>query len=82
MAVTKFYQPYSRVDHYELDGTIKLLEEKAEEMGEAGLIDALYYWGAQDTLEIIRNHEFVDKPMDFVRILEIKQSQRRDDPWE
>ena len=61
---------------------MKDLDAMVDRYGEAGLIDALYYWGAQDTLEIIRNHEFVDKPMDFVRILEIKQRQRSDDPWE
>lgn len=78
MAVTKFYQPYSRVDHYELDGTIKLLGDKVSTMGEAGEVDALYYEGAQDALEIIRGYEFVDKPKDFVRILEILLDRRRD----
>ena len=71
MAVTKFYQPYSRVDHYELDGTIKLLGDKVSTMGEAGEVDALYYEGAQDALEIIRGYEFVDKPQDFLRLLGI-----------
>ncbi len=77
MAVTKFYQPYSRVDHYELDGTIKLLGDKVSTMGEAGEVDALYYEGAQDALEIIRGYEFVDKPQDFVRLLGILLGMRK-----
>lgn len=81
MAVTKFYQPYSRVDHYELDGTIKLLGDKVSTMGEAGEVDALYYEGAQDALEIIRGYEFVDKPQDFVRLLGILLDRRKGDPW-
>ena len=77
MAVTKFYQPYSRVDHYELDGTLKLLGDKVSTMGEAGDVDALYYEGAQDALEIIRGYEFVDKPQDFVRLLGILLGMRK-----
>ena len=77
MAVTKSYQPYSRVDHYELDGTLKLLGDKVSTMGEAGDVDALYYEGAQDALEIIRGYEFVDKPQDFVRLLGILLGMRK-----
>lgn len=81
MAVTKFYQPCSSVYHYELDGTLKLLGDKVDRLGEDGEVDALYYEGAQDALEIIRDYEFVDTPQDFVRLLDVLKHNRRGDPW-
>ena len=81
MAVTRFYQPYSRVDHYELDGTLRLLAERVSTMGDDGEVDTLYYEGAQDALEIIRGYEYVDTPKDFIRLLDVLKANRRGEVW-
>ena len=40
------YQPSTRLDHYELDGLLNVLDRKIAEHGEAGEYDTAYYVGA------------------------------------
>lgn len=64
------YQPSTRLDHYELDGLLNVLDRKIAEHGEAGEYDTAYYVGAWLACSIFRHHEFVETQDDFMRLFE------------
>ena len=70
MALAKIYQPYTRLNHEELDGLLHILKNTTLELSDNGNTDALLYLGAFFALSILRYHEFVDFPDDFMRLLE------------
>lgn len=64
------YQPSTRLDHYELDGLLNVLDRRIAEMGEAGEYNTAYYVGARLACSIFRHHEFVETQDDFMRLFD------------
>ena len=72
MTLLRQYRPSARITFDELDGLLKLADDAVAEHGENGEISTLYYVGMRETLNIIRYHEWVDFPEDFMLIFERK----------
>ena len=70
MALSKIYKPYTRLGHEEVDGLIKVLEREIAQLGEDGELSTAYYIGALTAIKILRYHEFLDVPDDFVRLFD------------
>ena len=70
MALSRVYQPSTRLMHYELDGLLNVLVRTVAEHGENGEYDTPYFKGAEIALSIIRHHEFLDTQEDFMRLFE------------
>lgn len=68
MALCKHYKPYTRLDHEELDGLLNVLSREIAERGEDGDSSTPYYVGASLAFKILRYHEFVDVPNDFMSL--------------
>lgn len=68
MTLSRAYRPYSRLEHYDLDGLLNVLDREIDERGEADDASTPYYVGAYMTLSIVRYHEFVDTQDDFMRL--------------
>ena len=83
MALCKTYRPYTRLEHFELDGLLSVLDREIAQRGEDGEADTLYYEGVHDAISIIRYHEFVDTQDDFMRLLARLHDEREGgDRWE
>lgn len=65
------YKPAKRIGIDELDGTIKLLIDRIDDMQENGEAGAEYYEGAMLALETIRYWAF-KYPGDYMTMLETK----------
>ena len=70
MALSRAYRPYTRLEHYDLDGLMNVLERKCEELAQDGDTNAYYYVGAFFALSLLRYHEFIDTQEDFMRLLD------------
>lgn len=70
MALSKIYQPYTRLGHLEADGLINVLEREIAERGENGETSTPYYVGAMTAIKILRYHEFIDVPDDFLNLFD------------
>ena len=68
MALSRIYQPSTRLMHFELDGLLSVLDREIAELGENGEAVTPYYVGAFEALSIIRHHEFLDTQEDFMRL--------------
>lgn len=76
MALCKTYRPYTRLEHYELDGLLSVLDRTIAQRGEDGEADTLYYEGVHDAISIIRFHEFVDTQYDFMNLINRLRDER------
>lgn len=63
------YRPTKRIGIEELDGAIKLLIDRVDEMQDNGEANAEFYEGAMLALETIRYGSF-KYPQDFLAVLE------------
>lgn len=72
MTLIRQYRPSARITFDELDGLLKLLDDEIAERGDNGEIETMYFVGAAFALEIIRYHEHVDFPEDFMAIFRQK----------
>lgn len=70
MTLIRHYRPSTRIDHDELDGLLNVLQRRVDEQEENGEAIIPYYIGAAIALHIIRYHEFVDVPDDFVALFD------------
>lgn len=68
MTLSRAYRPYTRIEHFDLDGLLNVLGRKIEELGESGESSTPYYVGAEIALSIVRYHEFIDTQEDFMRL--------------
>jgi len=68
MTLLREYEPATRVGLFELDGLLSMLEEKSSELANEGCADAYFYLGAYYALSIIRNHERVEYPQEFLEL--------------
>ena len=69
MTLCKTYRPYTRLEHFELDGLLNVLDRKIAEMGEDGEAGTLYYEGVHDAISIFRFHEYVDTQEGFMNLV-------------
>lgn len=65
------YRPAKRVGVEELDGCIRMLTDKVDEMQEAGEADSEYYVGALLALECVRHGNY-EYPRELAWVLEEK----------
>ena len=70
MTLSRAYRPYTRLEHYDLDGLMNVLEEKCEKLAQDGDADAYFYVGAFFALSLLRYHEFIDTQDDFMRLFD------------
>ncbi len=63
------YRPTKRVGIEELDGCIKLLADKLDEVAESGKVSAALYMGALIAMETMRNGRF-EYPCDFMAVFD------------
>lgn len=63
------YRPTKRVGIEELDGCIKLLSDKLDEVADNGEASTALYMGALIAMETIRNGRF-EYPRDFMAVFE------------
>ena len=63
------YRPTKRVGIEELDGCIKLLNDKLDETAENGEMSTALYMGALIALETMRNGRF-EYPQDFMAVFD------------
>ena len=68
MVLIRHYSPQTRLDHYELDGLLNVLDREIDDMGENGDFRTPYYVGAKIAMQILRFHEFVETQHDFMLI--------------
>lgn len=68
MTLSRAYRPYTRLEHYDLDGLLSVLDRECDELSRDGDAGARYYIGAYYALSILRHHEFVDTQEDFMRL--------------
>lgn len=68
MTLSRIYLPSTRIEHEELDGLLRILDRAISEHGELGEQITAYYVGAQIALQIIRFHERIDTPEDFMLV--------------
>ena len=68
--LSRIYLPSTRIEHEELDGLLNILSRTIAEHGERGDYDTAYYVGAQIALTIIRCHERIEMPEDFIAIFD------------
>ena len=68
--LSRIYLPSTRIEHEELDGLLNILGRVIAEHGESGEYDTAYYVGAQIALQIIRYHERIDTPDDFMLVFD------------
>lgn len=78
MTLIRQYRPSARITFDELDGLLKLLSDRIDDAVENDNSDFSYYIGAYMALEIIRYHEQVDIPQDFMRLLELRIERNTD----
>ena len=67
MTLSRAYRPYTRIEHFDLDGLLNRLDREMDEGGNGIPVD--YLFGAYSALSILRYHEFVDTQEDFMRLL-------------
>jgi len=72
MTLARQYRPSVRLDWEELDGLLRMLDDRIAEMGENGEYITCYYVGARTAASIFRFCEFVDVPADFMRLFDRK----------
>ena len=70
MALSRIYRPSTRIEHDELDGLLNVIDRRIAESGENGELVTSYYVGAQIALTIIRCHERIELPDDFLAIFD------------
>ena len=70
MTLSRVYLPSTRIEHEELDGLLNVLDRRINETGENGETSTSYYVGAQIALTIIKCHERVELPDDFMAIFD------------
>ena len=70
MTLIRHYKPSTRLDHYELEGLLNTLRQRVDDIEESGEVNAPYYIGAAIALHIVRYHEFVDVPADFIKLFD------------
>ena len=63
------YRPTKRVGIEELDGCIKLLSDKLDEVADSGEMSTALYMGALIALETMRNGRF-EYPQDFMAVFD------------
>ena len=67
MSLLNHYKPSVRMEYEELDGLIRLFEQKLEDDDFGGdEIDRTLHIGALMALKIIRNNHYVDYPYQFM----------------
>lgn len=70
------YRPTKRVGIEELDGCIKLLSDKLDEIAKSGEMSTALYMGALITMETIRNGRF-EYPGDFMAVFDNRIAELR-----
>ena len=75
MTLSRIYQPSTRIEHYELDGLLNVLDRTINEHGENGETDTPYYVGAKIALEMIRKNDRLETQEDFMLVFENQLSQ-------
>lgn len=70
MTLSRIYRPSTRIEHEELDGLLNILERTINEHGENGESNTPYYVGARIALTILREHERIEMPEDFVLVFD------------
>lgn len=65
MELSRTYEPYTRLNHPELDGLINRLDREIDMHGDAG---ARYLVGARAVVVIFRHYERIANQDDFVRL--------------
>lgn len=68
MALIRHYKPSVRLEYEELDGLINVINQQLES-GDLSTDVEIAFIGCLATLEIIRNHEYVEYPHQFVELL-------------
>ena len=79
MTLSRIYMPSTRVEHYELDGLLRVLDRAIAEPDEGQEQLIAYYIGAQIALQIIRYHERLETPEDFMFVFNNYLSRREND---
>lgn len=70
MTLARTYSANTRIDHYDLDGLLSVLDRRIDELGSDGDPSTRFYVGAYSALSILRYHEFVDTQADFMALLD------------
>lgn len=68
MALVRHYKPSVRMEYEEMDGLIRSISEALEEDEVDGELDRAAYIGALIALKIIRHHERVEYPHQFISL--------------
>lgn len=69
MALIRHYKPSVRMEYEELDGLIRVIDNAADN-DMLDTCERAAYIGAEIALNIIRNHELVEYPHQFLSLFE------------
>jgi hypothetical protein len=70
------YRPTKRVGIEEMDGCIKLLSDKLDEVADSGEVSTALYMGALIAMETIRHGRF-EYPQDFMAVFDNRVKELR-----
>lgn len=70
MALIRHYKPSVRLEYEELDGLINVINQQIES-GDLSTDMEIAFIGCLATLEIIRHHEYVEYPHQFVELFKV-----------
>ena len=79
MTLSRIYRPSTRIEHDELDGLINILDRRIAECIENKDENGSYYLGAKMALTIIRYHEWVELPDDFMLVFDNYMTNGKDE---
>ena len=71
MALFRSYPANVRIGVDELDGLLRVLDARIDAMRTDGEADVALYEGARIALSIIRRHERIEYPIDFLSLFEL-----------
>lgn len=77
MTLSRYYAPSTRIEHAELEGLIRVIDETLDE-GDVTPTERASYVGCRIALNIFLRHERVEYPIDFLKLFQLYLSQDKE----